>query len=160
LRLLDCAKISRREVIPKYVDSARRVPPNWCDRREAARFIFRRTCKIMRVRKFAIALVIVAAMGSGGLFVGSAGAQMAANPARTASSLSAAGKEKLLQKLKDAKKLDKEARKGTSQEASTQAAYDEKIKDINRLITKLGKDEDFPLSDVDKAVALPGKAPH
>jgi hypothetical protein len=40
----------------------------------------------------------------------------------------------------------------------TQAGYDRKITQINRLVEKLNKGEDFPLSDADKAVASPGKA--
>ena len=87
------------------------------------------------------------------------GASATANT-QTAASLSAADKAALLKKLKDAKKHDKEARKGWSQEPLTQATYDSKIADINRLIDKLKKGEDFPLSDVDKAVASPSSAPY
>jgi hypothetical protein len=42
----------------------------------------------------------------------------------------------------------------------TQATYDKKILEINRLMDKLKKGEDFPLSAVDKAVASPGSAPY
>jgi hypothetical protein len=83
----------------------------------------------------------------------------AASP-QTAASLSAADKDALLTKLKDAKKHDKIARQGWSQEPLTQATYDEKITQINRLMDKLKKGEDFPLSDVDKAVASPQSAPY
>jgi len=83
----------------------------------------------------------------------------AASP-QTAASLSAADKDALLKKLKDAKKHDKIARQGWSQEPLTQATYDQKITDINRLIEKLKRGEDFPLSDVDKAVASPHSAPY
>jgi hypothetical protein len=75
-----------------------------------------------------------------------------------ASSLSPADKAALLKKLQDAKKHDKFARKGYSTEPLTQAGYDRKITHINRLIEKLNKGEDFPLSAADKAVASPGKA--
>jgi hypothetical protein len=77
-----------------------------------------------------------------------------------ASSLSAADKEALMNKLLDAKKHDKIARAGWSQEPLTQATYDKKILEINRLMDKLKKGEDFPLSAVDKAVASPGSAPY
>ena len=82
---------------------------------------------------------------------------MATSP--MASSLSPADKAALLKKLQDAKKHDKFARKGYSTEPLTQAGYDRKITEMNRLIEKLNKGEDFPLSDADKAVASPGKAP-
>jgi hypothetical protein len=77
-----------------------------------------------------------------------------------ASSLSAADKEALMKKLQDAKKHDKIARAGWSQEPLTQAGYDTKIQQINALMDKLKKGEDFPLSAVDQAVASPGTAPY
>ena len=77
-----------------------------------------------------------------------------------ASSLSPADKSALMKKLQDAKQHDKDARKGWSQEPLTQATYDTKIQEINRLMDKLNKGEDFPLSDVDKAVASPHSAPY
>jgi len=84
----------------------------------------------------------------------------AAADTKTAASLSPAEKAALLKKLQDAKQHDKDARKGWSQEPLTQATYNSKIADINRLIDKLKKGEDFPLSDVDKAVASPGSTPY
>ena len=87
------------------------------------------------------------------------GAAATANT-QTAASLSPADKAALLKKLQEAKKHDKIARQGWSQEPLTQATYDEKIAQIKRLIEKLNKGEDFPLSDVDKAVASPGSAPY
>jgi hypothetical protein len=87
-------------------------------------------------------------------------APAAAPTAQMASSLSAADKAALLKKLQEAKKHDKIARAGWSQEPLTQAAYDTKINQIKALIEKLNKGEDFPLSDVDKAVASPGSAPY
>jgi hypothetical protein len=80
-----------------------------------------------------------------------------ASPAM-ASSLSEADKDALMKKLEKAKKHDKVARAGWSQEPLTQAGYDKKIDEIKRLEAKLKKGEDFPLSDVDKAVASPGTA--
>jgi hypothetical protein len=77
-----------------------------------------------------------------------------------ASSLSPADKDALIKKLHDAKMHDKVARAGWSQEPLTQAGYDKKIQEINRLTDKLNKGEDFPLSDVDKAVASPHTAPY
>ncbi len=84
----------------------------------------------------------------------------AAASAPMASSLSPADKAALIKKLEDAKKHDKIARAGWSQEPLTQAGYDTKINEIKALIDKLNKGEDFPLSDVDKAVASPGTAPY
>ena len=80
-----------------------------------------------------------------------------ASPAM-ASSLSAADKDALMKKLEDAKAHDKVARAGWSQEPLTQAGYDKKIDEIKALEAKLKKGEDFPLSDVDKAVASPHTA--
>jgi len=77
-----------------------------------------------------------------------------------ASSLSPDDKTALLKKLADAKKHDKIARAGWSQEPITQATYDKKIDEIKSLMAKLKKGEDFPLSDVDKAVASPKSAPY
>ena len=77
-----------------------------------------------------------------------------------ASSLSADDKAALMKKLQDARKHDRIARQGWSQEPLTQATYDKKIDEIKALISKLKKGEDFPLSDVDKAVASPHSAPY
>jgi hypothetical protein len=119
----------------------------------------------MGMRKIAI-VALISLVGAGGSllsnvsFAQPAPAPSAAANTQTAASLSPADKAALLKKLKNAKKHDKEARKGWSQEPLTQATYDSKIKDINRLIDKLKNGEDFPLSDVDKAVASPGSAPY
>jgi hypothetical protein len=92
---------------------------------------------------------------------GAAFAQPApAASAQMASTLSPADKDALMKKLEDAKQRDRDARKGWSQEPLTQAGYDEKIQQINRLMDKLNKGEDFPLSEVDKAVASPKSAPY
>ena len=107
-----------------------------------------------------VALIAIAAL-SAPLQQGVSYAQAAPGAMATgamASSLSAADKDALIKKLKDAKKQDKFARKGYSTEPLTQAGYDKKITQINRLMEKLNKGEDFPLSDADKAVAAPGKA--
>jgi hypothetical protein len=119
---------------------------------------------IMGMRKTAI-VALIALLGAGAPMLlptvsfAQPAPSAAASP-QTAASLSAADKDALLKKLKDAKKHDKIARQGWSQEPLTQATYDEKIAQINRLIDKLKKGEDFPLSDVDKAVASPHSAPY
>ncbi len=77
-----------------------------------------------------------------------------------ASSLSPADKDALMKKLEDAKKHDKIARAGWSQEPLTQATYDKKIDEIKALMTKLKKGQDFPLSAADKAMASPRSAPY
>jgi len=118
---------------------------------------------IMGMRKTAIVALIALAGAGASLLPTVAIAQPApgaAATAQTAASLSPADKAALLKKLQDAKQHDKDARKGWSQEPLTQATYDEKIADIKRLIDKLKKGEDFPLSDVDKAVASPGSTPY
>jgi hypothetical protein len=61
-----------------------------------------------------------------------------------ASSLSAANKDALMKKLQDAKVRDKRGRKEYSTEPLRQALYHRKITQINHLIEKLNKDEDFP----------------
>ena len=86
------------------------------------------------------------------------GAPAAMATAAMASSLSAADRDALVKKLQDAKAADKRARKQYSTEPLTQAGYDRKITQINRLLQKLHKGEDFNLSDADQAVAAPGKA--
>jgi len=136
---------------------------NWCGHLLGA--TIGRKEKIMGMRKIAI-VALIASIGAGAPLLSSvsfaqpAPAPGAAANTQTAASLSPADKAALLKKLKDAKQHDKEARKGWSQEPLTQATYDSKIKDINRLIDKLQKGEDFPLSDVDKAVASPGSTPY
>ena len=77
-----------------------------------------------------------------------------------ASSLSAADKDALMKKLAAAKKHDKIARAGWSQEPLTQATYDKKIDEIKDLMAKLKSGEDFPLSAADKAMASPKSAPY
>jgi hypothetical protein len=117
----------------------------------------------MGMRKIAIvALIALAGAGAPLLPIVSFAQPVpsaAASP-QTAANLSPADKAALLKKLKDAKQHDKDARKGWSQEPLTQATYDQKIAEIKRLIDKLKKGEDFPLSDVDKAVASPGSTPY
>jgi len=76
------------------------------------------------------------------------------------SSVSAADKEALTKKLEKAKNHFKFVRKGWSQEPNTQATYDYKIKQINELLDKLKKGQDFPLSAADKAMASPKSAPY
>jgi hypothetical protein len=117
----------------------------------------------MGMRKTAIAALILLVGGGAPLLPAVALAQPAPGAAaqtKTAASLSPDEKAALLKKLQEAKKHDRIARQGWSQEPLTQAGYDEKIQEINRLVDKLNKGEDFPLSDVDKAVASPGTAPY
>jgi hypothetical protein len=116
----------------------------------------------MGMRKMAIAALLAIAtrvpLDQGLAFAQGAPTAMA-SPAM-ASSLSQADKDALMKKLEEAKKHDKVARAGWSQEPLTQAGYDKKIDEIKALEAKLKKGEDFPLSDVDKAVASPGTAPY
>ena len=118
---------------------------------------------MMGMRKTAI--VALAAMAWAGTpmlnglsFAQNAPGAMATQP--MASSLSVADKEALIKKLEEAKKHDKIARAGWSQEPLTQATYDKKIDEIKGLIDKLRKGQDFPLSDADKAMASPKSAPY
>jgi len=119
--------------------------------------------EIMGLRKSAI-VALIALVGAGAPLLPTASHAQpspgASASTQTAASLSPADKAALLTKLQEAKKHDKIARQGWSQEPLTQATYDQKITEINRLIDKLNKGEDFPLSDVDKAVASPGSAPY
>lgn len=117
----------------------------------------------MGLRKIAIVALVALTGAAGPILPTVSFAQPSPGAAatnQTAASLSPDDKAALLKKLKDAKQHDKDARKGWSQEPLTQATYDEKIAEINRLIDKLKKGEDFPLSDVDKAVASPGGTPY
>ncbi len=117
----------------------------------------------MGMRKTAIvALIAIAGLGAP-LQQGVSFAQPAPGAMATeamASSLSPADKDALMKKLQEARKHDRVAREGWSQEPLTQATYDKKIDEIKALIAKLKKGEDFPLSDVDKAVASPHSAPY
>jgi hypothetical protein len=116
----------------------------------------------MGMRKTAIVALIAMAAGMplhpGVSFAQGAPSAMA-SPAM-ASSLSQADKDALMKKLEAAKKHDKVARAGWSQEPLTQAGYDKKIDEIKSLEAKLKSGEDFPLSDVDKAVKSPESAPY
>ena len=122
----------------------------------------------MGMRKSAIvALLAIAGMSApfqqGVSFAQGAPAAPAPPPASTeamASSLSAADKDALMKKLAAAKKHDKIARAGWSQEPLTQATYDKKIDEIKDLMAKLKSGEDFPLSAADKAMASPKSAPY
>ena len=117
----------------------------------------------MGMRKTAIVALILMAGVGGPLQQRALFAQPApgaAAPGPMASSLSPADKTALMAKLQDAKKHDRIAREGWSQEPLTQATYDNKIQEINALMKKLKNGEDFPLSAVDKAVASPHSAPY
>ncbi len=117
----------------------------------------------MGMRKTAIvALIAMACAGApfqqGVSFAQGAPAAMATEA--MASTLSPADKDALTKKLLKAKKHDKVARAGWSQEPLTQATYDKKIEEINGLLAKLKAGEDFPLSAATKAMASPGSAPY
>lgn len=117
----------------------------------------------MGMRKTAIVAFIAFAGMSAPLQPGVSFAQPAPGAMATeamASSLSPADKDALMKKLQEARKHDKIARAGWSQEPLTQAGYDKKIDEIKALMAKLKNGEDFPLSDVDKAVASPHSAPY
>ena len=119
--------------------------------------------QVMGMRKIAtVGLIAMVGVGAP-LFSAVSFAQPApatAPSAKMASTLSPDEKAALLKKLQEAKKHDKIARAGWSQEPLTQATYDTKIDQIKALIEKLNKGEDFPMSDVDNAVASPGSAPY
>ena len=115
----------------------------------------------MGMRKTAIVAMMAMAWAGAPILNGVPLAQPAPGAAATeamASSLSAADKEALTKKLEAARKHDKIARAGWSQEPLTQAGYDTKIQEIKDLLEKLKKGQDFPLSAVDKAVASPHTA--
>jgi hypothetical protein len=115
----------------------------------------------MGMRKTAIVGLMAMAWAGAPIQAGVSFAQPAPGAMATeamASSLSAADKDALIKKLQDAKKQDKFARKGFSTEPLTQAAFDKKILEINRLTDMLNKGEDFPLSRADKAVKTPKSA--
>jgi len=119
----------------------------------------------MGMRKTAIvALIAIAGMSvplqQGVSFAQGPAAPAAAATEAMASSLSAADKDALMKKLGAAKKHDKIARAGWSQEPLTQASYDKKIDEIKDLMAKLKSGEDFPLSAADKAMASPKSAPY
>lgn len=121
----------------------------------------------MGMRKTAIVALIALAGAGVSVQQGVSFAQPAPPPPGAAapgpqmvSSLSADDKAALLKKLQAAKKHDKIARAGWSQEPLTQASYDKKIQEINQLISNLKTGQDFPLSDAEKAVKSPGTAPY
>jgi hypothetical protein len=117
----------------------------------------------MGMRKTAIVAFIALAGMSAPLQPGVSFAQPAPGAMATeamASSLSPADKDALMKKLEAARKHDRIARAGWSQEPLTQATYDKKIDEIKALMSKLKSGEDFPLSAVDKAVASPHSAPY
>ncbi len=122
----------------------------------------------MGMRKTAIVALIALAgvnapLNQGVSFAQPAPGAMAPAPEaapQMVSTLSADDKAALVKKLKAAKKHDKIARAGWSQEPLTQAGYDKKIDEINALLAKMQKGEDFPLSDAEKAVKSPGTAPY
>jgi hypothetical protein len=122
----------------------------------------------MGMRKTAIVALLAIAGMSAPLQQGvsfAQGAPAAPGPAAMAteamaSSLSAADKDALMKKLAEAKKHDKIARAGWSQEPLTQATYDKKIDEIKDLMNKLKTGQDFPLSAADKAMASPKSAPY
>jgi hypothetical protein len=117
----------------------------------------------MGMRKIAIGALIALAGFSAPLLPAVSLAQPALGAMATeamASSLSPADKDALMNKLAEAKKHDKIARAGWSQEPLTQATYDKKIDEIKDLMTKLKNGQDFPLSAADKAMASPKSAPY
>jgi hypothetical protein len=117
----------------------------------------------MGMRKTAIIAVIALAGMSAPIQQGVSFAQGAPGAMATeamASSLSPADKDALMKKLAEAKKHDKIARAGWSQEPLTQATYDKKIDEIKALEAKLKSGEDFPLSAADKAMESPHSAPY
>jgi hypothetical protein len=117
----------------------------------------------MGMRKTAIVALVAIAWAGAPLQQGVSFAQPAPGAMATekmTSSLSLADKDALMKKLAEAKKHDKIARAGWSQEPLTQATYDKKIDEIKALMAKLKNGEDFPLSAADKAMESPHSAPY
>ena len=117
----------------------------------------------MGMRKTAIVTLIAIAGASAPFYQGVSVAQGGPAAMATeamASSLSAADKEALMKKLAEARKHDKIARQGWSQEPLTQATYDTKIDQIKALMEKLKKGEDFPISAATRAMESPHSAPY
>ncbi len=116
----------------------------------------------MNVRKSAtVALVALIGLGAP-MFQSFVVAQPTASPAasgKTTGSLSAVEKANLIAKLKAVKQKKREALKALTQGSSAQATADKQLYEINVLITKIGNNEDVPMSDVDKALESPGSAP-
>jgi hypothetical protein len=75
-------------------------------------------------------------------------------------SLSAEQRSGLLAQLQAAKQHDRQARAGWSQEPIVQGNYDEKIRHIDRIAAGLQKGQDYPMSEVESAMASPGTAPY
>ena len=112
----------------------------------------------MGMRKTAIVALVAMAWAGAPLLQGVSFAQPAPGAMATAamaSSLSPADKDALTKKLEKAKRHFRYVRKGWSQEPNTQHEYDRKIDEVNALLANLKNGVDFPLSDVDKAVAPP-----
>lgn len=119
----------------------------------------------MDVRRiaFVVSVAMLTATGpiAGGLLaVSAADAPAAAAKADTTAALSAADREKLLTSLKAHKKQAKAERKTASQDAKVQAAYDARIKEFNRLIAGLERSQEFPTSEMNKALESPQSASH
>lgn len=78
----------------------------------------------------------------------------------TTRSLSADQRASLIAELEAAKQHDRRARAGWSQEPTVQSDYDEKVMQINRILTGLQNGDDYRMSDVSSAMASPGTAPY
>ncbi len=81
-------------------------------------------------------------------------------PAGTTASLSAQEKTDLIAKLENVKARDKNRRDNHSQNPIKQGDYDEKIDQINRLITGLKSGKDYQLKDVEQAERYPKSDPY
>lgn len=78
----------------------------------------------------------------------------------TTKSLSAGQRASLLAQLQAAKQHDQQARAGWSQDPIVQGNYGEKIRHIDRIVAGLQKGQDYPISEVNSALASPGTAPY
>ena len=74
--------------------------------------------------------------------------------------LSADQRATLLAQLQAAKQHDRQARAGWSQDPIVQSNYGEKIRHIDRIVAGLEKGDDYPISEVNSALASPGTAPY
>ncbi|MGH7923363.1 MAG: hypothetical protein ACREQH_02085 [Candidatus Binatus sp.] len=117
----------------------------------------------MGMRKTVIVALMAMAWAGAPILNGVSLAQPAPGAMATeamASSLSHSDKAALMKKLSTAKKRFTFQRKHSSQYPNAQGAYDAKIKQIDGLMAKLKGGEDFPMSDVDNALAKPETAEH
>jgi hypothetical protein len=105
------------------------------------------------------ALVSMAPIANAQMPIFSDGAQTYPNGPGT-EGLSAEQRSSLLAQLEAAKKHDREARAGWSQEPIVQGTYSEKIRHIDRIEAGLQKGENYTMKEVKSAMASPDSTPY